>query len=210
MNRLRNFEPATYNKNREKELPLPSLQNDDEPINLSATDSFDDHENEDDTPVDDSPNNEIVSNSNSAGIAVDVAGIIGDNELAIETPDNDGSNSVDSHINDIDPLAIDAFLVPKTESSSAVPLFNIHEGNRAEIEELLDEVEEIQCDDDVIMITRGSAMPKPWSTTVDELIKRENDKMTGNIAFNQTVSVSSCCYCPYCCLFSFIWINFRS
>lgn len=101
-----------------------------------------------------------------------------------EHSNNDGSSSLAT-----DPLFIET-VTPKTEQNiPLVPLYDIHVTNNDEIDELLDEPEEIFCDEEVIMKIGPSGMPKPWAATVDELIKRENDKMTGNIAFNQTVNL---------------------
>lgn len=193
MHRLRNVEPAVYNQRRLGELPLPSHQNDHSPADSSDNDSFvNDHENNDVNNIsdaDDIQHNEAVDSASSADLSIDAADISNNGESAIETTDNDESNGIDSNTNEIDPLAIESSLVPKTEPSAGVPLFNIHVGNRAEIEELLNEPEDDDDDDDVIMIIGSSGIPRPWSTTSDDLIKRENDKMTGAIAFNQTVSI---------------------
>lgn len=66
-----------------------------------------------------------------------------------------------------------------------VPLFN---NNNAEIDQLLDEPENLSDDDDVIIIVGPSGIPKPLPSAEKILTKRENDVISGNIPFNETVS----------------------
>lgn len=63
----------------------------------------------------------------------------------------------------------------------------VHAVNSSDIDELLDEAEEIICDDDLIMFVGKTGIPKPWSMVSDNLIKRENDSMSGNISFDEKV-----------------------
>lgn len=70
-----------------------------------------------------------------------------------------------------------------------VPLFNNRVANTTEIEELLDEAEEIYCNEDIIMTIGQGGVPKPFFATAEDIIKRENDKMSGNIPFNWSVSL---------------------
>lgn len=76
-----------------------------------------------------------------------------------------------------------------TTKSEYVPLFDIHTGNNAEIDELLEEPEVIEWDEEVTMMVGKSGVPQPMSVTADELIKRENDQLSGNIPFNLTVGL---------------------
>lgn len=94
-----------------------------------------------------------------------------------ESIDDNLSNNAEVHT--IDPLAI-----IKVE----VPLYEVHAANNDEINQILDEAEEIVCDDDVIMSIGKDGIPKPWAATDDKIIKRQNDPMSGDIAFNVTVS----------------------
>lgn len=74
-----------------------------------------------------------------------------------------------------------------------MPLFDTHATNRIEIDALLDEQDYTaeNCgsdDDDVVIFIGKSGVPKPMQTTGDFLVKRENDIISGNIAFNERVS----------------------
>lgn len=77
-----------------------------------------------------------------------------------------------------------------TVQMKSEPLIAIHSTNDAEIEDLLNEAEEVNLEEgEVVMYIGKHGVPKPWSTTSDSLVKREKDFMSGDIAFNSTVSV---------------------
>lgn len=90
-------------------------------------------------------------------------------------------NVVDSSI---DPL------INVQVKAEKVPLYEIHTRNNEEINELLDEPVEIYCDndDELTMIISKDGLPKPFAATEDDMIKRENDPISGNIAFNEEVN----------------------
>ncbi|XP_055312022.1 uncharacterized protein LOC129574267 [Sitodiplosis mosellana] len=93
-------------------------------------------------------------------------------------PENDESGA---HISES--ISLNTACVVKAEY---VPLFNIHSVNNAAIDELLDdEPEEVICEDDVVMLIGQSGVPLPMASTKDELIKRENDPISGNTPFNE-------------------------
>lgn len=69
-----------------------------------------------------------------------------------------------------------------------VPLFSVHSANNEAMDQLLEEQEEIPCDEDVQIIVGPSGIPQPMQVTTDDLVKRENDAMSGNIPFNTSVS----------------------
>lgn len=70
-----------------------------------------------------------------------------------------------------------------------VCLHEMHTGNNSDIDGILEEVEEILYGDDLVMIVGESGLPKPFSMTTDNLIKRENDAMSGNISFDRKVNM---------------------
>lgn len=67
--------------------------------------------------------------------------------------------------------------------------YNVHSANSASIDDVLDEQEEIiwEKDPDVVNKIGRSGMPKPWLATDGNIIKREGDLMSGDVAFNETV-----------------------
>lgn len=86
------------------------------------------------------------------------------------------------------PLAEDAECKPD-------PLFFVVEqiGNESDIEELLEETEEVVYNSEVTICMGQNGMPKPMSTTTDNLVKRENDLMSGAIAFDEKVIFQIIC-----------------
>lgn len=91
------------------------------------------------------------------------------------------------NVSDIDPLA-------NAEQQSQVkieyvPLYEIHARNGSEMDELLDEPEVICLSDDEEMVIPESGLPRPMATTTDDIVKRENDAISGNVPFNIKVSI---------------------
>lgn len=116
----------------------------------------------------------------------DSMGAGGDNSAdRIASDDGDVSeealaiNSNSSNNGEVDPLVI-----IKTE----VPMHEFHAANNDEIDEILEEVEEIVCDDGIVMSVGKSGVPMPWAATDDKLIKRQKDSISGDIPFNCIVS----------------------
>lgn len=73
-----------------------------------------------------------------------------------------------------------------------VPMYEIHAGNASEVNELLDEPETVYLsDDDGEMIIPETGLPKPFGTTQENIVKRENDPITGNVPFNVEVNILS-------------------
>lgn len=97
---------------------------------------------------------------------------------------NDSEPLIDENIhesdNTIDPLRM------KVES---VPLYEADTRNNEEIDALLDEQDEICCEDDVTMIISKNGLPKPLAATTNDIIKRENDPISGCISFISKVSI---------------------
>lgn len=67
-------------------------------------------------------------------------------------------------------------------------------GNESDIDELLEETEEIVHDSDVTIYVGQDGIPKPMSTTTDNLVKRENDPMSGAIPFDEKVIFQIKCF----------------
>ena len=80
-------------------------------------------------------------------------------------------------------------------------------GNESDIDSLLEEMDEIGDDSDVTIIMGDqTAMPQPMKTLSDDMIKRENDAMSGDIAFNEKVNIFKnypkiMYFCEFFCLF---------
>lgn len=76
----------------------------------------------------------------------------------------------------------------KTE---CVPLYEIHARNSSEMDELLDEPDVVYLDDDLEMVVSETGLPKPFLTTGEYVVKRENDAISGEFPFNIEVSISN-------------------
>lgn len=72
-----------------------------------------------------------------------------------------------------------------------VPLYENHALNSSEMDELLDEREVINLSDDDLMMVPESGLPVPFGMTMAEIVKRENDAISGDVAFNIEVSISN-------------------
>lgn len=77
------------------------------------------------------------------------------------------------------------------KSESVVLLFEPCSANNVALNNLLDEEDEVidEYDEDVtIILSRKTGFAKPFNTNNDGLVKRENDTVSGNLPFNETVS----------------------
>lgn len=88
-----------------------------------------------------------------------------------------------------DPLAIgdlDDSNVCATVKVEPLPIYDNHLANDSDIENVLDEpIEEIG--DDIVIVIGRSGIPQPLRMTNEQTIKRENDKMSGNLTFSVSV-----------------------
>lgn len=141
--------------------------------------------------VNDKP--EIESNSDENAASEDVAKLH-DTRVINEksTAQNAEENLViNNNANDlaVDPLAIGDLHdlnVCADVKVEPLPIYDNHFANDSDIENVLDEPIEEICDDIVIVIGR-SGIPKPLRMTNEQTIKRENDKMSGNLTFSVSV-----------------------
>lgn len=69
-----------------------------------------------------------------------------------------------------------------------LPVYDNHICNDNEIDDVLGEPLEEVCDDVIIVIGRAG-LPKPLRMTTEQTIKRENDRMSGNLTFSVSVRV---------------------
>lgn len=130
---------------------------------------------------------QIESAENASSLGEDFVNGEHEHEHIENVHGNDSETLIDQVENQddeaIDPLAnIEILTVRKIE---VVPLYEI---NNADIDFLLDEPEELDSDDGIEIIGDGP-VPQPFNATEDELIKRENDGISGSIPFNINVSV---------------------
>lgn len=72
-------------------------------------------------------------------------------------------------------------------SKEFVPLFEMDKNKETEIMDLLDD-KEIYEAEDVTMVIGSKGVPKPMKSTMDGLMKQEDDAISSNIPFNKTVS----------------------
>lgn len=177
--------------------PLESSINEDDDT-LSSTDIVAALENDDNIstvrqinasvgPVDAS-DNESDRTSNSTENST-IASTIGQSEHALDINVHiDGCNGSATNS-----LATHSANMKIERDCNLVPLYDHHVANRAEIQEILREQQELPHADDndedaVIMIVGPSGIPTPMRPIVSDLIKRESDKMSGDIEFKETVS----------------------
>lgn len=83
------------------------------------------------------------------------------------------------------------------------------------LEGLIEEPEYTVYKDDSmeIIVDNKKGFALPFNVTSDELIKRENDEVSGQMPFNETVSAFRCkktrfLYVSHCFLYTAIWISF--
>lgn len=188
LNEHRNIGRPTYNHRRLKERPLPSHGGSHSQDNDLFSFAFDDS---DDSDEDISIQNDTEQSLNET-VSTSHQGDINEMDVSVNEPettnDNVSEEAVDFNsvlFNEDEHAVVD----PLTPIKREVPLYEICAANNAEIDELLDEPTEFVFDDDVTIIIGKCGVPKPWAITSDTLIKRQNDAMSGNIAFNSTVSV---------------------
>lgn len=62
-----------------------------------------------------------------------------------------------------------------------------HTLNTVDIDEILQRGVETQISDDVSIIITGDLIPRPIQTTLEGFVKREDDFLSGNKHFNETV-----------------------
>lgn len=147
-------------------------------INVSAgiTESYDaDNDNEIDALNGDDNMSMRSENTTEQNTSLNQDGVYGLEPL-IDEATNENSNEVD-------PLGS-----IKTEFGR---LYEIHARNSAEIDEICDEPEVVDLSDGEEMVVSELGIPKPFATTEENMIKRENDSITGNIPFNVKVSISN-------------------
>lgn len=207
MQRQRNVEPLVYNQRRLSELPIPDIGNQ----NVATMNS--DDENSLQSFIN---GEEPIEMSNSENThATDPLGDVafGGGGVGSSTNNGNGQQSIQLHglLNVTNANWTTTAREPERENhftglengthtpqhdspfanivvkSEWVPLFNVHSANNDAIDELLDEYEEVPCDDDCMMIVGSSGFAMPMSATTDDLIKREIDPMSGDMPFNETV-----------------------
>lgn len=62
---------------------------------------------------------------------------------------------------------------------------------RKALNELLEASVIDEYDDDITFIVSSRGFAMPYHSTTEGLIKRQNDPVSGNVAFSETVSLSS-------------------
>lgn len=95
--------------------------------------------------------------------------------------ENNGTNNVDAL--EVDPLN-DSEIDIKPDPLS------LFEGNRDLIENLLTDTIELEASDsseEIIFLNDCTVFPMPMKCDIHDLVKRENDEMSGNISYNEKV-----------------------
>lgn len=97
--------------------------------------------------------------------------------------------TTNGNVNEVDPLENGE--LENRIKTECVPLYEMHARNSLEMDELLDEPEVVYLDDDLEMVVSETGLPKPFSTTGEYVVKRENDAISGEFPFNIEVSISN-------------------
>lgn len=168
-NDRRNIKPAIYNAKRLTEQPVPQIS---VAVNADNTDNADNEHHAID-------HNTILSEP-EIDFSDEVAGL-----------DNTQNDSQPT----IDPLQMSfTDISVKTEMDT----INLLGSNNEAIDTLIldadDDLVTVEdvVDDDIVFMVGPNGYPKPYVVSVDpkcNLIKRENDKLTGNIPFNENVRI---------------------
>lgn len=166
----RNQRPGIYNSRRCFEQPLPNLEledDDNENVNISL-----------DLGLDISDHDESVLNRTFD------SPIANFDEVQIELPLIDDINRSDlgSDHNDTNPTE---FLNDSEIDIKYDPLI-LFEENQNLIENLLSEAHESDNDAESIF-PKDCIIPMPIGIDSNDLVKRENDEMSGNLSFNEKV-----------------------
>lgn len=178
-------EPPVYAEKRLKEKPIPEIPNEELPEVANTS-----MEDDDETAIETSIETTIATLSETS-IDEEV-----DHTLATETdpladslsgnpipgPNCDSTNEAQQS----NPAGANNAI--NVDDKSLVPLFD--PVNRAEVDELLDAIEIVTKYEGVTMIITSGGLPKPMQSTADNVIKRENDSISGNISFNVDVSIN--------------------
>lgn len=166
-NQRREIEPAIYNRRRLVELPIPNIT----PINRP---------NSQNVPIE-----ELflqIESEDQVANAIAATDDIFDDVSA----QNDDDNGVENHVAPIEDVVRSETTNIKEEF---VPIFGIGSANNIEFIELLQEEELVTIDDDIsMMVTKNNAFPMPLNSTANDIIKRENDTISGNYPLNENVS----------------------
>lgn len=117
---------------------------------------------------------------NSSDVTVEDDGLM---EHLIECDDKSTDGNVEQIVN------TQALVQPKTEFSAAfVPYVETHAQNDGDIDELLRNMVETPIDEDLTIFVAATGIPKPIPVTMEDLIKRQDDVVSGDKAYNENVS----------------------
>lgn len=158
----RNMKPRIYNRKRQFERPLPNLEFENDNyrhLNMDIEPELSSHQ---------------VHNSL--------------NEVEIELGDRVGANGTENAVtSEMDPLSID-----DTEIDIKPDPLILFEANRDQIENLLSgatELDESSSTEEIVFLIDGTDFPMPMQCDSHDLVKRENDEMSGNISYNDKVFI---------------------
>lgn len=182
LNRQRNMVPPVYNLSRLFELPVPNPDEIAQEQIDEQTDGQIDANNHSVVEEEIGNNREMEANENNGDIERER------DEIENQESENNG---------DIEPVADEI----ENENSGMAPQFEfvkvehesiyaISDARNDEVYDLLDEAEIVELSDGDEMIIGEKGLPKPKRSTVDGCIKRENDAVSGNKPFYETVSYS--------------------
>ncbi|XP_055308738.1 uncharacterized protein LOC129572728, partial [Sitodiplosis mosellana] len=111
--------------------------------------------------------NPVSLNDDSIGLPFVVA------EGSVVNPEVEESEQNPNVANNVDVKPVfQEILIERTENDS-------------DLDDILSEEKEVVLDEHVTMLVGPHGIPKPLATTTDDLLKRENDGMSGNIPFNE-------------------------
>lgn len=200
----RKIEPPVYNGKRLDEMPIPNIDQQMDNSNYSSENEFD--ELNGDYNVDDNGPEDEANESQENISAVETLSETGADEA--QTNNSVGQINFESQIDLADAnflheagseLEADPLLISTDDVKLENDAIDIHNENTDALEELLlNEVNnpttdgsiiEDEYDDDVVIFIGPDGLPKPKILDpIANLVKRENDIVTGNIPFNEVVN----------------------
>lgn len=192
-NLRRNVEPAVYYAERLAEQPIPNIQLAVSPASNASADNVE--------------NFDVFDGSDEPCVDEEETDVVGINELSLgstEPSSNSVENSEQNLTNDvsidINTSNIQHELSAGEDSDGPLPIeaifideFPLIKDDPSEIipddilDNLISENATVVIDEDISMTIGFNGVPKPFAANSEEMIKREDDPISGNIPFNLTV-----------------------
>lgn len=190
--------PEPHSDNDQDDSDPLAIQQD-QNAQTSSNDKIDDTDptKKQNNDVNDSENNGQEANDSEPQIESEISdadateSTAPNNNTSINQPDNHpNSNSGESLVglNEDNGTANGASVVAVKSENEYAPLFDNHNTNDDEINNLLVDSDWESSGDEVEMTGDSSRFPMPLRATENDLFKRDGDKISGDIPFNESVN----------------------